>query len=184
MLNEKKGETTTATVDTVNESAKPLDYSSLTDKIDSLLGSIKENESIKKQKVEEAINNMDEARKQKVSDALNESSQQTSDRFINSLLSDSQGEELNEKWLSEAPEDYKAIWESLEQGIKNTIVAQSKFYKLDSPYQIKNFWETRKLNNTAKAINENVEAEKPSTLGYTNSYIKAIEKNLERFKNK
>lgn len=179
MLNEKKGETP------VNENEKPSDYSSLTEKIDSLLGSIKESESTKKQKVEEAINNMDEARKQKVSNALNESSQHTADRFINNLLSSGQEEELNEKWLSEAPEDYKAIWESLEQGVKNTIVAQSKFYKLESPYQIKNFWETRKLNNTAKVINENVEGEKPSSLGYTNSYLKAIEKNLERFsKNK
>ena len=175
MLNENKNVNTASPV---NESVKSTDYTSLNDKIDSFIESLKE--STKKQKVEEALNNLDEARKQKVSQALNESSQQQADRFVNSLLSTSQEEVLEEKWLTEAPENYKAIWESLEQGVKNTIVAQSKFYKLDTPYQIKNFWETRKLSSTG-VLNENAEPEKPTTLGYTNSYLKAIEKNLERF---
>jgi len=178
MLNEKKDSSSTSAP--VNENAV-TDYTTLTGKIDSIIESIKKTESTHKQKVEEAVNNLDEARKQKVSQALNESSQQQADRFVNSLLSSGQEEPLEEKWLTEAPENFKAIWESLEQGVKNTIVAQSKFYKLETPYQIKSFWETRKLNTATVAINEGIETEKPTSLGYTNSYLKAIEKNLDRF---
>jgi hypothetical protein len=90
---------------------------------------------------------------------------------------------LNEdhKWLVEAPEEYKALWESLEPQVKNNITAQSKFYKLDTAYQIKNFWETRKLTKTAQVVNESAIAETPTTLGYTPSYLESIKANLDRF---
>lgn len=172
MLNENKGEKNTDTA-TVNES-KSTDYSSLTDKVDSLI------ESIKKQKIDQANIVLDEARKQKVSSALNESSQQKADNLVNGLLSESQVENKEEKWLVEAPEEYKTLWESLETSVKNTITAQSKFYKLESPYQIKNFWETRKLNKSEN-LNESKETEKPTVLGYTPSYLENIKNSLDRF---
>lgn len=172
MLNENKGEKNTDTA-TVNES-KSTDYSSLTDKVDSLI------ESIKKQKIDQANIVLDEARKQKVSSALNESSQQKADNLVNGLLSESQVENKEEKWLVEAPEEYKTLWESLETSVKNTITAQSKFYKLESPYQIKNFWETRKLNK-GTAINESTETPKLSPMGYDNSYLAQIASSLEKF---
>jgi len=170
MLNEKesspKGEK-------INES-KTTDFGSLTDKVDSLI------ESIKKQKVDQANIVLDEAKKQKVSNALNESSQKSADALVNGLINESQVENLEEKWLTEAPEEYKTLWESLDTQAKNTIVAQTKFYKLETSYQIKNFWETRKMNK-AKAINESKEEEKPTALGYTPSYLDQIKSSLDRF---
>jgi hypothetical protein len=64
--------------------------------------------------------------------------------------------------------------------VKNNITAQSKFYKLDTAYQIKNFWETRKLTKSVQVLNESI-AETPTTLGYTPSYLEYIKANLDRF---
>ena len=157
----------------VNENKTSTDYSTLSGKVDSLI------ESIKKQKVDSANNTLDEARKQKVSNALNESSQQSADNLINGLIKESQEEIKDDKWLTEAPEEYKTLWESLDPAVKNTITAQSKVYKLETSYQIKNFWETRKLTKTV-AINESKETEKPTALGYTPSYLESIKAGLDR----
>jgi hypothetical protein len=161
MMNEN-GKTVTEKNSEVLKESKSTDFGSLTDKVDSLI------ESIKKQKVDQASNVLDEAKKQKVSEALNESNQ---------TLAESNGD----KWLSEAPEDFKALWESLDQGMKNTITAQSKFYKLETPYQIKNFWETRRLTKKSEVVNESKDQEQPSTLGYTNSYLEQVKNSLDRF---
>jgi len=137
-------------------------YSHLTDKVDSLI------ESIRKQKIDNTTTALDEASKQKVSNALNESQNNAAN------------ESNEDKWLTEAPEDYKALWESLEPSVKATINAQSKFYKLDTPYQIKNFWETRKLTKTV-AVNESKEEVNLPKIGYDNSYLDHIAKSLEKF---
>ena len=175
MLNENKDNITDSTV---NENDKEIknttDYSSLTDKVDNLI------ESIKKQKVDQANMVLDEAHKQKVSNALNESSQKTADNLINNLVAESNKEIIDHKWLSEAPEQYKTLWESLDTSVQNTITAQSKFYKLDTAYQIKNFWETRKVTK-AVVINESVDSEKPTPLGYTPSYLTEIMSQLDKF---
>jgi methyl-accepting chemotaxis protein len=159
----------------INESkSTPTDYKSLTDKVDSLI------ESIKKKKVDDTNTALDEAKKQKVSNALNENSQQNADNLVNGLLKESQ-EEISEKWLTDAPEEYKTLWESLDSSTKNTINAQSKFYKLESSYQIKNFWETRKLNKGTEVINESKETDKLPTMGYSTSYLENIKNGLDRF---
>jgi hypothetical protein len=183
MLNENKATATPDNGTVVNEN-KSTDYSSLTDKVDSLL------ESIKKQKMDDAVIALNEASKRNVSQALDESknpaltrltsSLQTGDALISNMMNESQAQELNEKWLTEAPEEYRALWESLEPQVKNNITAQSKFYKLDTGYQIKNFWETRKLSKS-QPVNESNNHETPTALGYTPSYLEAIKANLDRF---
>ena len=66
------------------------------------------------------------------------------------------------------PDEYKATFESLSQNDKSEIIrnAESGFYRLDTPYQVKNFWremrmdvrttnikESKQYNNTS-AVNE------------------------------
>ena len=170
MLNEN-GATKTDTEEKVNEQEiLSTDYTSLGSKVDLLI------ESVKKQKVDSANIELDEAKKQKVSDALNESND-------NSLVN---GQEVNEKWITEAPEDFKAIWETMDVNSRNRITAQSKIYELNTPYQIKNFWETRKLNNEQTVVlNETVNpADTPTPLGYTPSYLETIMNGLDRFSKK
>lgn len=164
-------------VQTIVENAS-TDYSSLTDKVDSLI------ESVKKQKTDQANISLDEAGKQKVSDALNESNQQqTVDTIVNGT---NPVQVSTEKWLDEAPEAYKTLWESLDLNTRNMVIAQSKFYVLESAYQIKNFWETRKLTpGASEVINESVDtANQPTALGYTPSYLDNIVKSLGRFDKK
>ena len=167
MLNEN-GLTKTNSEEKVNEQEiLSTDYTSLGSKVDLLI------ESVKKQKVDSANIELDEAKKQKVSDALNESNN-------NSLVN---GQEVNEKWITEAPENFKAIWETMDVNSRNRITAQSKIYELNTPYQIKNFWETRKLNNEQTVVlNETVNpADTPTPLGYTPSYLETIMNGLDRF---
>jgi hypothetical protein len=47
------------------------------------------------------------------------------------------------KWISEMPKEYAPIWESLSQGSRHRIASQAQYIKLETPYQIRNFWATR-----------------------------------------
>ena len=51
------------------------------------------------------------------------------------------------KWIKDMPVEYGSLWESLNTDEKNRIVAQSKMYRLETPYQIRNFWSTRGLES-------------------------------------
>lgn len=178
MLNENG--TTVKTPDVpLKEKVLSTDYSSLTVKVDQIL------ESIKKTKIEDAESALTEARKQKVSEELDERNQKTTGSALRSLIGESNVKIEEDRWLTDAPEEYKAIWESLDAAVKNSINAQSKFYKLESPYQIKNFWQTRNLTNVPKALNETVVSPAPAplaNLGYNDAYLESIKANLDRFK--
>jgi hypothetical protein len=187
-------------VDMETEETQQTDYTSLTGKVDQLI------ESIKKQKVEnvdeslrwkaymllneqkrEQFNSMDEATKQKVLNALNVRTT-NSDEEIHKIF-ESALHPHSEKWIEEAPQNYKKIWESLEDNQKRTLIAQSRTYKLESDYQIKNFWETRPASLlTAKTskLNENV-SETPlniNPLGYSEEYLKMMSGLIGKFNRK
>jgi hypothetical protein len=160
-------------------SVKTSDYNSLTGKVDSIL------ESIQKQKIDNADSSLNEARKQKVSEGLDERNQKTTGSALRSLIGESKVEMPTDKWLTEAPEEYKTLWESLDSSTQTQINAQAKFYKLETSYQIKNFWQTRNLTgSTNVSLNENVNtgANQMPTLGYNEAYLEAIKNNLDRFK--
>ena len=60
---------------------------------------------------------------------------------------------INENYFVAAmPEEYKAKWESLSEKKKNQITAQSKTHKLESEYQVRNFWQTRDLREVAPVM--------------------------------
>ena len=160
-------------------SVKTSDYNSLTGTVESLL------ESIQKQKIDNADSSLNEARKQKVSEGLDERNQKTTGSALRSLIGESKVEMPTDKWLTEAPEEYKTLWESLDSSTQTQINAQAKFYKLETSYQIKNFWQTRNLTgSTNVSLNENVNtgANQMPTLGYNEAYLEAIKNNLDRFK--
>lgn len=133
----------------------------LGDRIDSIL------ESIRKQKVESIAkkNNyqfmsilsesrqqdflaLEETDKQKVVKALNEGvwfGESDIVRIWSDALSRSNSN--LPKWIKDMPTEYAPLWESLNTDEKNRIVAQSKMYRLETPYQIRNFWSTRGLES-------------------------------------
>lgn len=180
-----------------------IDYKTLPGKIDELI------ESIKKEKVEKVneqhfavtmlldeakrseFKRMDEATKQKVLTALNDGAVKTEEdanRVWEAALTPH-----TEPWVENAPEEFKKIWESLDESAKKTLVAQSRSYKLETAYQIKNFWETRPRNilqkkATTQVINENKEVAADDTLknplGYSTEYVKHMEELLSKFNRK
>jgi hypothetical protein len=50
------------------------------------------------------------------------------------------------------PNEYKEKWENLSEAKKNQIMAQSKTHKVGTEYQVRNFWQTRDLRETAPVM--------------------------------
>jgi len=153
----------------LNESGFAGNYENLTSQIDSLI------ESVKTQKTASNINEAAKAVKtpaetQKANEtALNESDDTTKTGL---------------KFIDEMPAEYAQVWESLSEGHQQSIVAQSNFYNLDTPYQIKNFWSTRQLGAKLVGVqkldeSENV-AETAKPQAYSSDYMNYIATALEQ----
>jgi hypothetical protein len=54
------------------------------------------------------------------------------------------------------PEEYKETWSKLSEAKKTALLAQSKYHKLETSYQVRNFWQTRDLRDVA-VVMEKVE---------------------------
>jgi hypothetical protein len=69
------------------------------------------------------------------------------------------------------PTEYHDTWGKCSEGKKNQIMAQSKYHKLETAYQVANFWQTRDLREVAPVmekiamVNESA-TEEVKTLGY------------------
>lgn len=173
---------------------RPLD-----ERIDAIL------ESVRKQKVENVAqrNNyqfmsllsesrqndfiaLDETKKQKVVKALNESvwfGESDIIRIWNNALVSSDNNAP--KWIQEMPVEFVPVWESMNTDEKNRIVAQSKMYRLDTVYQIKNFWSTRGLDemkgktvNLNESVNNRFDVNQANDLGYDNDFVNNIASQL------
>ena len=173
-------------------------YEGLSSKVDKLI------ESVNKVQTEEIINenkysflklvddntkkgflSLNEAEKQKVVKALNEQNYNSGTDVVQ-IMGSALTEQVNsgEKFLDMIPEDLAPVWEGLNESQKASIVAQSKFYKLDTPYQINNFWRTRGLVSVKPAstefLNESKETDKPATQAISNAYMQNIAAELEK----
>lgn len=184
-------------------------YSSINEKIDAALAQIKKE---KTEKISESVrhpftkllnesnratfSNLNKADKEKVSNALKESgtlgSEALNEKFT-SLVEGNFDENSDPEWLSKAPTKYKEIYEKLDESGKAKIAAQAEWYKgkLNSDYQIKNFWATRGLDENVELKNLKEETdthlikeseEKIKKMGYSSDRIEAIRKGLKRFK--
>ena len=129
---------------------------------------------------------LDETKKQKVVKALNESvwfGESDIIRIWNNALTTSDNKAP--KWIQEMPVEYVPIWESMNSDDKNRIVAQSKMYRLDTAYQIKNFWSTRgleemkgKVTNLNESAATKFDITQANDLGYDNNYVNSIANQL------
>ena len=54
------------------------------------------------------------------------------------------------------PAEYKPVWNKMNESEKNRIHAKSQLYALNTPYQVKSFWDEQDL----RGISERVELEK------------------------
>lgn len=183
----------------VKESKSILErYSSIDEKIETVL------DSIRKQKVEERNEDkqypftkflseskrneffaLNEADKKRVTNALNNNPSFNEERIVavwEKAIASTQGD----KWLSDMPVEYLPLWESATPETKDKITRQAQLFRLESPYQIKNFWQTRGLDKNNAPLNENekavaAEPVKPNDLGYDKSYVDSIREQLGKF---
>jgi hypothetical protein len=155
------------------ESGFAGDYTTISSKIDALI------ESVQTQKTESLTKKAAEkfqptAKTQKADQVLNEN-----------LNEEETTPSTGHKFVDEAPEEYAQIWESLNEGHRQSLIAQSSFYNLETPYQIKNFWSTRQLgkNLGLQKLVENEAIETPTvaanTLGYSSDYLARVAQSLE-----
>lgn len=93
-------------------------------------------------------------------------------------------------FIEDMPEKYKSKWENLTKGRQEQIIAESKFYPLNTAYQINNFWQTRDLRQSQvqlEKLNESKEVKTETTNQYAiseeqKSYlINKIKGNLGRY---
>lgn len=81
-------------------------------------------------------------------------------------------------FIEAMPSEYKETWAKLSEAKKSAIAAQAKMVKLSTPYQVKNFWDTRDLREVApvmekvEMVSESKEVEAPkSTITYNTDGI-------------
>jgi hypothetical protein len=118
-----------------------------------------------------------EGQKQKVAKALNESNYSSEKEVVEimgkALVEQNQS---GEKFLDMMPEKYRDAWDNMNEGQKASIIAQSKFYRLETPYQIQNFWSTRGISATKANVqridesqNQTISAAQPK--GVSREYL-------------
>ena len=95
--------------------------------------------------------------------------------------------EVNESWLTDMPVEYLPLWENASPELKDKITRQSKVYNLSTPYQIKNFWQTRGLGKPEDFVSESLneskktetdESAKANGLGYSPDYLNSVKESL------
>ena len=79
--------------------------------------------------------------------------------------------------ISMMPAEYRETWNGLSETKKNQILAQSKYHRLDTAYQVANFWQTRDLREVAPVMEKveivNEAKEVKPTVGYDTTEIAA-----------
>ena len=195
-----------AVVKAVSESANTSgfagNYTGISNKIDDLLN------TVSKQKTEQIAENknypflklmgeqgqreflsLHEGQKQKVAKSLNESNY-SSEKEVIELMGKALVEQnqSGEKFLDLMPEKYRTSWEMMTESQKASVIAQSKFHKLDTPYQIQNFWATRGISVTKANIerideSQNQTISAPQPKGVSREYLDNLSEALgARFK--
>lgn len=141
---------------------------------------------------------LDKTQKEKVKNTLLETKsfdKTVLNRSFEDALIEKEETEVQPKWLTDAPENFIAIYESLNDEAKNKLHVQANWYsgKLETNYQITNFWQTRGLTETVApevntVLNEEGESKmvkqpgaRNTNLGYSSDKVQLIKESLKRF---
>lgn len=144
-------------------------YTDLSSKIDSLL------ESVQTQKTEATSN--------KIGGYFADTLKAPKNPLFESAQEDENSNAVGIRFIDEMPDEYKPVWESLTEGHQQSIIAQSHFYNLNTPYQIRNFWSTRNLGVSPVGLqkleeNETINENQKPSFGYSNDYMNYIAESL------
>jgi hypothetical protein len=153
----------TKKVKKINETRK-FNSGKLTSKIDTLINEAKKREASLEKEPHfykflnrsqiKAFESLKAEEQEDIKVVLNESSYYSAKDVLTTMRRVLNAKQVSpeEKLLSAMPKEYEKVWESLDNTQKKSVIAQSKFYVLDSEDKIENFWKTRKLG--VKSLNE------------------------------
>lgn len=172
-------------------------YNGLDKKIEAVL------ESVKKQRAELKSNDsrypfmqflsegkreeflaLNETEKKRVTNALDAKPSFNEENIVKVWESALSSVEVNEKWLTDMPVEYMGLWESADAATKDRITRQAKMFRLETEYQVKNFWQTRGLGKPSEDVSnvnesQRVEmAKNANALGYSTDFVKSIANRL------
>lgn len=90
--------------------------------------------------------------------------------------------------VADMPNEYKEAWDNISEARQSQILAESKYYSLNTQYKIDNFWQTRDMRQSpapTTSINENstaTEAPSENKLGseYANDFVNEMKRRLGR----
>jgi hypothetical protein len=139
---------------------------------------------------QEKYNALNEEAKTEVRNAVRKRGFMTEAQIV-SLIENSQlvvESKKEQPYVLEAmPKEYKEEWNSLTEAKQSQILAQSKYHKLETEYQVRNFWQTRDLRNSAPAmekvemVRESKNNEEQKGLGYDVApYAEEIKKRFRK----
>ena len=175
--------------DEVDDSGEEVDVveaykNEISEKLSALINkaTVKENNNphffrLVSESTQNKYNELEEADKAKVLSSI-EGRGYLTESQINTLMESALVEVAGQNtpyFIEAMPSEYKDTWAKLSEARKTAIAAQAKMVKLTSPYQVKNFWETRDLRETTpvmekvEMINEakKLEAPKSTTITYS-----------------
>jgi len=87
-------------------------------------------------------------------------------------------------WLSAAPANYKQAYKTAPKQLQESLVARSEYFKLETQYQINNFWEKSGIISTPlSSINESV-ITKPAgeNAVIADAYVQAIGEKMKSYR--
>jgi hypothetical protein len=182
---------------TTTQNKPAVDYTNLSESINALLASANNQKAANKlyetqykffkfldEDKRNEFMSLDEAKKEKVANALKDGvyfSGADVTKKWDAALVEQKEEDLAPMFIKLMPDNVKQLWEGLSVEEKERTFAASKLRKLDTPYQIKSFWNSRafvkgqtvglvKLNeNEAVAVKA-----KPNTTGISNDYMAKV----------
>jgi hypothetical protein len=121
-----------------------------------------------------AFNALNEAQKEMVSKNIAVSTS------VDTVLNEAAQFVNDDKWITDMPAEYVSAWNSLNENEKAAIKAQAQLYDLNSAYRIKNFWQTRGLEEkVAQPLNESKQV--VDLGGYDSNFIEQVRKGLKKF---
>ena len=175
-----------------------MDYSNLSESINALLTTSTNNQKAGKlyetqykffkflgEEKREEFMSLDEAKKEKVASTLKDGVYFTEADITtkwDAALVEQREQENAPLFMQLMPENVKALWESISVEEQERTIAASKLRKLETEYQVKNFWRSRgfvkgqtvglvKLNENQTAVTTKT---KPSTSGISQSYMAEV----------
>jgi len=190
-----------------SKKTKKVNYGNLSESINELLSSANNRKAagklyeteykffkfLDKDKREEFMS-LDEAKKEKVASALKDGVYFTQADITtkwDAALVEQQEQENAPLFMQLMPDNVKTLWESLTVEEQESTIAASKLRKLETAYQVKNFWRSRgfvkgqtvglvKLNENQTAVPTKT---KPNRTGISNDYMANVAEAVgKRFK--